>query len=195
VAAPGLLSNDTGAAGQNPVQQSWNMARPTDAEPGARRRVQLHASLRLHRFRQLQLPRHDGTKQSEPATVSLTVDRLALRAAPDRLAHASPGGGSSRSPSWRCRWISRRQSADSSFSSGRSRNGAVTIDGKPIASGQTYAVPIPANTQGVTLTVTRTAPGQATTIPLTIVDECGPWPTFVGGGRRPPSDRLLMIEQ
>jgi len=34
----------------------------------------------------------------------------------------------------------------------------------------------------ITLTVTRTTPGQPTTITLTIVDECGPWPTFVGGG-------------
>jgi hypothetical protein len=43
-------------------------------------------------------------------------------------------------------------------------------------------VPLPADTQGVTLTVSRITPGQPTTIPLTIVDECGPWPTFVGGG-------------
>jgi hypothetical protein len=35
---------------------------------------------------------------------------------------------------------------------------------------------------GTTLTVERLTPGQATTVPLTMVDACGEWPTFVGGG-------------
>jgi hypothetical protein len=32
------------------------------------------------------------------------------------------------------------------------------------------------------LTVSRVTAGQATTIPLIVVDGCGEWPTFVGGG-------------
>src|SRR5262249_35131919 len=34
----------------------------------------------------------------------------------------------------------------------------------------------------VTFFVRRATPGQATTIPLTVVDACGEWPTLVGGG-------------
>jgi hypothetical protein len=30
--------------------------------------------------------------------------------------------------------------------------------------------------------VRRDSSGQATHVPLTITDSCGPWPTFVGGG-------------
>jgi hypothetical protein len=30
--------------------------------------------------------------------------------------------------------------------------------------------------------IRRVTPGQATTIPLVIVDGCGEWKTFVGGG-------------
>jgi hypothetical protein len=33
-----------------------------------------------------------------------------------------------------------------------------------------------------TFFVRRATPGQATTAPLTVVDSCGEWPTFVGGG-------------
>jgi hypothetical protein len=46
----------------------------------------------------------------------------------------------------------------------------------------TWRPVLPLGETGVNLTVTRVAPGQATTIPLTVVDECGAWPTFVGGG-------------
>ena len=42
----------------------------------------------------------------------------------------------------------------------------------------TFASPV----TSATLTVRRVAPGQATTVPLTIVDGCGEWKTFVGGG-------------
>jgi hypothetical protein len=41
---------------------------------------------------------------------------------------------------------------------------------------------LPANTQSVTLLVSRVTPGQATTVNLTVTDACGDWPTFVGGG-------------
>jgi hypothetical protein len=34
----------------------------------------------------------------------------------------------------------------------------------------------------MTFTVERVTPGQSTTIPITAVDECGAWPSIVGGG-------------
>jgi hypothetical protein len=36
--------------------------------------------------------------------------------------------------------------------------------------------------QSLTFSVIRAAGGQATTVPLTLVDDCGDWKTFVGGG-------------
>jgi hypothetical protein len=49
-----------------------------------------------------------------------------------------------------------------------------------MTNGQTYTVP--ANVGGVDFTVERLVPGQPTTVHLSIVDGCGEWPTFVGGG-------------
>jgi len=36
--------------------------------------------------------------------------------------------------------------------------------------------------QQTSFVVRRTADGQATHVPFVVVDECGQWPTFVGGG-------------
>jgi hypothetical protein len=30
--------------------------------------------------------------------------------------------------------------------------------------------------------VERVTPGLSTTVPLSVIDSCGEWPTFVGGG-------------
>ncbi|HZS02765.1 MAG TPA: hypothetical protein VFE37_28900 [Chloroflexota bacterium] len=40
----------------------------------------------------------------------------------------------------------------------------------------------PAGTRQTTLVVRRATPGQAATLRLVVVDGCGDWPTFVGGG-------------
>jgi YVTN family beta-propeller protein/VCBS repeat-containing protein len=63
---------------------------------------------------------------------------------------------------------------------GTLQNGNVTLNGQPIASGQTFTVPPGSN--AIDFAVERATRGQATTVPLTIVDGCGEWPTFVGGG-------------
>jgi hypothetical protein len=65
---------------------------------------------------------------------------------------------------------------------GTFQNARVTLNGQPVASGQIYVVPDPANTHGVDFVVERLQAGQATTVPLTLVDGCGAWQTFVGGG-------------
>ncbi|MCC6178082.1 MAG: hypothetical protein IT305_22500 [Chloroflexi bacterium] len=41
---------------------------------------------------------------------------------------------------------------------------------------------LPSGTHQTTFFVRRTAPGAAVHVPFTVVDGCGPWPTFVGGG-------------
>jgi len=63
---------------------------------------------------------------------------------------------------------------------GTFQNAKVTFNGQQVASGQT--ITLPANTVAADFTVERVTPGQATTVPFTVVDGCGPWPTFVGGG-------------
>jgi len=63
---------------------------------------------------------------------------------------------------------------------GTFQNATVTVNGQPIASGQVLT--LPASTLALDLTVSRATPGQPTTVPFTIVDGCGEWPTFVGGG-------------
>ena len=60
------------------------------------------------------------------------------------------------------------------------QNAKVTLNGQAIASGQTVAAP--PGVFALTFTVERAMPGRAATVPLTVVDGCGAWPTFVGGG-------------
>jgi hypothetical protein len=50
----------------------------------------------------------------------------------------------------------------------------------PIANGTTLSPPAGATT--IVLRVRRLAPGQAVIVPLVVTDDCGAWPTFVGGG-------------
>ena len=64
---------------------------------------------------------------------------------------------------------------------GEMQNGKVTLNGQTVASGAAYIVP--GTSTQVVFTVERATPGQATTVPITAVDECGSWPSFVGGGR------------
>lgn len=63
---------------------------------------------------------------------------------------------------------------------GTLQNATVTLSGQAITSGQT--VSLPANTFAADFVVRRVTPGQSTTVPFTVVDACGDWNTFVGGG-------------
>ncbi|HLH26954.1 MAG TPA: S8 family serine peptidase [Chloroflexota bacterium] len=45
-----------------------------------------------------------------------------------------------------------------------------------------FMMPAPPGAQQVTFSVQEAAAGQAVTVPLTVVDGCGDWPTLVGGG-------------
>lgn len=64
------------------------------------------------------------------------------------------------------------------------RNGLVDVQGVPgatnLGAGGRAVLPTPA--QQVVLRVHRAVPGQSTTVPLIVVDSCGEWSTFVGGG-------------
>ena len=60
-------------------------------------------------------------------------------------------------------------------------NGSIEINGQT-RNGGNFGVSLPAGTQQATFNVRRLTPGQPTTVPFTVVDDCGPWQTFVGGG-------------
>jgi hypothetical protein len=47
-----------------------------------------------------------------------------------------------------------------------------------------FTVQINGNPVDLAFTVTRLTPGQATTVPITVVDACGEWKTSSGRGRR-----------
>jgi len=64
---------------------------------------------------------------------------------------------------------------------GDMRNVTVQLSGVgAVQSGQ--VVPLTAGAQTATFTLTRTATGQDVFVPFTVVDGCGPWPSFVGAG-------------
>ena len=59
-------------------------------------------------------------------------------------------------------------------------NATVRINGTPVAVGATF--PVPASQVLVQLAITKTVATQPGTVQLTVVDGCGEWRTFVGGG-------------
>jgi hypothetical protein len=59
-------------------------------------------------------------------------------------------------------------------------NARLSLNGQPLQEGQ--ATQLPAGTQEVVLVVERVAAGQPGTAQLVVSDNCGDWPTFVGGG-------------
>jgi hypothetical protein len=61
------------------------------------------------------------------------------------------------------------------------QNASVEIGGQAHPGGN-FVQPIAPGTLQVTFTVRRLAAGQASTVPLWVVDDCGAWQTFVGGG-------------
>ena len=63
---------------------------------------------------------------------------------------------------------------------GALQNAKVTVNGQTVSNGQTVA--LPANTITVDFVVERPAASQPFTVSFTVVDSCGPWETFVGGG-------------
>ena len=62
-----------------------------------------------------------------------------------------------------------------------SRANAIIDTGTQAASGN-FTVTLPAQSVVYTFTVKRSVTGQATTVPLTVIDWCGEWSTLIGGG-------------
>jgi hypothetical protein len=122
----------------------------------------------------------DGTYQSPAATVTLTVTPTACVPRPRVQAAPGVGGGRLNVHVEATPLNTQQNNPLQQIKFGVFQNAKVTLNGQLIASGHVYMVP--ANTVAVDFTVERLTPGQPTTVHLTIVDGCGEWPTFVGGG-------------
>ncbi|MCC6174183.1 MAG: right-handed parallel beta-helix repeat-containing protein [Chloroflexi bacterium] len=64
---------------------------------------------------------------------------------------------------------------------GPTHNATLEVGGQSRGPGGFTLTP-PAGTRQIQVVIRRTTPGQPVTAPLTITDDCGSWPSFVGGG-------------
>ena len=119
------------------------------------------------------------TLESNTATVSITVNPVSCGPRPGVTVTNTVNGGALES-TITASGANAPGNALTQLRFGTFTNAVVTLNGQTITSGQT--VTLPASTTSVTLTVRRATAGQVTTVPLTAVDGCGEWPTFVGGG-------------
>jgi hypothetical protein len=122
----------------------------------------------------------DGALTSPAATVNVSVTTSPCTPRPKVQSNPVPGAGKLQVHVEATPMNTGQNNRLQSVTVGTLQNAKVTLNGQVLTSGQTYAVP--ANTVGVDFTVERETPGQPTTVPLTVVDGCGSWPTFVGGG-------------
>ena len=145
--------------------------RVTPQAPGA---VQLGASVAAHET--------DADPANNAATASTTVRLVACtprpnvkvttaRGAPGELVATVTVTTSAGSPTNQLREIKLGAPVNARVETGSQRNLTAPT-----------TVPFPTGTQSATVTVHRVTPGQAVTVPLTVVDTCGEWRTFVGGG-------------
>jgi hypothetical protein len=180
VNAPGLLANDTDP--DSPVLTAARIAGPQ------------HGALDLKADGSFTYLPHadffgtdtftyrasDGTAQSSVATVTITVTasqcgpRPKMRPTP----RADAGALQVHLESAGTPLLNNNPIRQITF--GTLQNARVLVNGQPIVSGQVITLPV--NTFALDFTVERVTPGQATTVPFTVVDGCGEWPTFVGGG-------------
>ncbi len=65
---------------------------------------------------------------------------------------------------------------------GAATNALIDVPGFVTGASGNFNVSLPAGTAQTTFFVRRASPGLATTVPFVVVDGCGEWQTFVGGG-------------
>ena len=65
---------------------------------------------------------------------------------------------------------------------GPAANAVIDLPGAAPGSPGNQVVTLPGTSNQYVFTVRRVGSGQASTVPLVVVDGCGEWPTFVGGG-------------
>jgi large repetitive protein len=122
----------------------------------------------------------DGVGQSSVATVAITVTPTQCVPRPGVVPSPVAGGGKLSVHVEATPLNTQQNNPLQRIVFGTLQNAKVTLNGQTIASGQTYTAP--ANSIGADFTVERVTAGQPTTVPFTVVDGCGEWKTFVGGG-------------
>jgi hypothetical protein len=65
---------------------------------------------------------------------------------------------------------------------GAATNALIDVPGGPSGATGSFNVALSAGTQQAAFIVRPASSGGAVTVPLVVVDNCGAWPTFVGGG-------------
>jgi hypothetical protein len=126
------------------------------------------------------LASQSGPLKPDTDSVPITVHPGPCSPRPHVQVQAAPGGGKLQVMITPTAVTGGTPNELSELQFGTFQNAKVTHNAQPIAGGQT--VSLPPNTSVVTFTVERMTPGQPTTVPFTVVDRCGPWRTFVGGG-------------
>jgi len=180
VPAPGLLANDT-----DPDSPSLTIFKLTNPAHGT---VDLNAD---GSFTYKPNPEFvgtdsftyrasDGSQLSNVATVTITITPTACVPTPRVQTNPAPGGGKLQVHVGSTPLNSGQANPLKELRFGTLQNARVSLNGQTVSSGQT--VTVPAGATGVDFTVERIKPGEATTVPFTVVDNCGEWQTFVGGG-------------
>jgi len=124
----------------------------------------------------------DGIAASSPTAVNIVVTPLRCAPRPRVIPQPAASGGKLQVHVEATASSTPENNRLLRLEFGQLQNAHVTLNGRPITSGQTFTVADPVNTHGVDFTVERATPGQPTLVPFTVVDDCGDWPTFVGGG-------------
>jgi YVTN family beta-propeller protein len=122
----------------------------------------------------------DQSSLSEPVTVTLTVTVDACAPRPKVQTTPATGGGRLQVHVEATPLNTQQPNVLRTLHFGTLQNAKVTLDGQAVASDQSFTVP--GSSSAVDFTVERVAPGQATTVPFTVLDGCGEWKTLVGGG-------------
>src|SRR5262249_36337187 len=122
----------------------------------------------------------DGTTTSNVATASVTVAPTQCGPRPQVMTAPATAAGKLQVHLPTSPLSTRQNNFLLTLTFGTLTNAKVTANGQTIASGQT--ITLPANSTSLDFTVERVTPGQAVTVAYTVLDSCGSWPSFVGGG-------------
>ena len=183
VAAPGVLANDTDTDTPQGNLQSSIVTQPT------------HGTLSLQANGSFTYTPHpsfsgtdrftyrtnDGSNFSAPATVTIDVAKVSCGPRPSVKITPSIGGGPGLLVAVRATEVDGpTQNVLSSL------NFTAFDNARVVYNGQTHATPFvltaPTNAAEVSFRVERVTPGVASMVTYTVNDQCGNWPTFVGGG-------------
>ena len=104
-------------------------------------------------------------------TQAARVDVAVARTAPGQLAVTITARDSGCTPNGQLRELR----------FGNAVNARIDVPGQAAGQRGSFTLPLAASPRQVTFTIHQDAGGQAVTVPLTVVDGCGEWPTFVGG--------------